>query len=129
MRRLCLGLLILTVGFLAASAISGQAVAADTTPVRGQTYVEAEGRGLMPSGASGGWGKLLARRGAMVDLQRNLLRKLSLLQVDTSALPSRLQGFIKGVELFKSEWDGNVYKVEGRVRVEDGHVSVPARGR
>ena len=123
MRRLGLVLLILALSLGAAS------YAASSMPDKGQIYVEAEGRAVAPSGTSGAWAKLLARRGATVDLQRNLLQKLAQLQVDASALPREVRGFIRGVELFGGEWNGEVYTLKGRVRVKDGHVSVPARGK
>ena len=88
-------------------------------------YIEAVGRGVAPSGTSGAWAKLLARRGAMVDLQRNLLQKLYQVQADAGVLPNRLYGFITGVELFDGEWNGEVYKLKGRIRTGNGHVSIP----
>ncbi|MDR1742062.1 MAG: hypothetical protein LBR38_09535 [Synergistaceae bacterium] len=68
-------------------------------------YVEASGMGRAPSGHSQeAQRKAMARRGAVVDLQRNLMAKVG------------GGGFIKNVEVLDEAWDGEVYRVRGRVR-------------
>jgi hypothetical protein len=76
-----------------------------------ETYVEAAGIGLAPGGMSGAQAKAMARRAAIVDLQRNLAGALGRGGPD---------GFIQGVEIFDGEWDGTRYRVSGRVRAEKG---------
>jgi hypothetical protein len=88
----------------------------------GQTYIEATGTALAPVNAKGPQGKALARRGAVIDLQRNLLKALSV-QIGSRAAPDRdfsadgpARGFIRGVEILGGRWDGKSYTVTGRVR-------------
>ena len=78
----------------------------------GQTYIEAVGRGAAPAGATGIHAKVLARRGAIVDLQRNLLRQAG------EAQDAEVHGFIQVVELLGGRWDGEWYTVTGRIHVE-----------
>jgi hypothetical protein len=71
-------------------------------------YIEATGIGLAPKGMRDAQAKALARRGAIVDLQRNLVTIIG------NGDPN---GSIRGVEVFQDEWDGTSYKVSGRIRV------------
>ena len=52
--------------------------------------------------------KVLARRGAIVDLQRNLLMKTSLNHSSS--------GIIRGIIITSETWDGNIYTVNGCVK-------------
>jgi hypothetical protein len=84
----------------------------------GQAYIEATGTAAGPPNAGGPQGKALARRGAVVDLYRNLLIKAA---SGGDLMPgggSRREayGFLQGVELLDGRWDGKFYTVTGRVR-------------
>ena len=81
------------------------------TAARDPEYIEATGTAVVPVGASGARGKALARRGAVIDLQRKLLLKAGV------GDRSDVSGFISGVEIFEGAWDGKSYTVLGRVRV------------
>ena len=119
MKRLLFMIFILTLSYVAVS------YAENRVALKTSGYIEAVGYGVAPSGTSGAWAKLLARRGAIVDLQRNLLQKLHQVQSGAGVmLPNRLYGFITGVELLDDEWNGKVYKLRGRVLTEKGRVSV-----
>ena len=90
-------------------------------------YVEAQGMAIAPAGTRGAQAKALARRGAMLDLQRNLLEFLSGVQVDSETrmenfmaedkVKSEVHGIIKNVEATSGEWDGEVYTVKGRIKL------------
>jgi hypothetical protein len=90
-------------------------------------YIEAEGMGVNPSGANNAQGKALARRAAIVDLQRNLLEFMNGVQVDARTtmenfmaddrVRTELHGIIKNVELLDGEWDGESYTIRGRIRM------------
>jgi len=81
-----------------------------------QNYIEATGMAVAPKGAQGAQAKALARRGAIVDLQRNLLEFMGGVQVDARTtmddfmaedmVRSEAHGVIRNVELLKGEWDG-----------------------
>ncbi|MBQ8693783.1 MAG: hypothetical protein IJ520_11645 [Synergistaceae bacterium] len=75
-------------------------------------YVEAEGIGKAPvSGQkSDFWKRVAARRGAMADLQRNLLIKA----FNINKRNNKVSGVVKGVEVLSGEWDGKFYKLKGR---------------
>lgn len=85
---------------------------------RGQIYIEAEGTAIAPTNAEGPQRKALARRGAVVDLHRNLLK--AVFPGNDSMINDRASrethGFIWGVELLDGRWDGKIYTVTGRVR-------------
>jgi hypothetical protein len=95
-------------------------------------YIEAEGVGVSPAGVKDAQGKALARRAAIVDLQRNLLEFMNGVQVDARTtvenfmaddrVRTELHGIIKNVELLDGEWDGESYTISGRIRM--GHVRV-----
>lgn len=118
MKRILFVLFILTLSCVTVS------YADNRVSLKTPIYIEAVGRGIAPSGTSGAWAKILARRAAMVDLQRNLLQKLCQFQADAGVLHNRLHVFIIGVELLDGEWNGEVYKLKGRVCSENGRISV-----
>ena len=90
-------------------------------------YIEAEGMGVNPTGNSGAQGKALARRAAIVDLQRNLLEFMNGVRVDARTtmenfmaddrVRTELHGIIKNVELLDGEWDGESYAIRGRIKM------------
>ncbi len=93
-------------------------------------YVEATGQAVPPADkANTAQGKLLARRGAIVDLQRNLLEFVQGVKVDAETVmkdfmandfvKTEVHGSIKRVEITASEWDGEIYTVTGRVKLEE----------
>ena len=69
-------------------------------------YVEASGMSVAPDNTKGVQAKALARRGAMVDLQRNMLESIRGSQ----------SGSISGIEILKEEWDGKAYTVTGQIK-------------
>lgn len=94
-----------------------------------ESYIEARGQAVPPAGKEKlAQGKLLARRGALVDLQRNLLEYLQGVRVDakttmkdfmsTDIVRTEVQGMVQGVEVLEATWDGEVYTVVGRIRLE-----------
>ncbi|MBQ9595155.1 MAG: hypothetical protein IJR35_04780 [Synergistaceae bacterium] len=92
-------------------------------------YVEAQGMAVAPPGTHGAQAKAMARRGAMLDLQRNLLEFLSGVQVDSETrmenfmaedrVKSEVHGVIRNVEATSGEWDGEVYTIKGRIKLAD----------
>ena len=92
-----------------------------------QNYVEATGMAVAPRNMRGAQAKALARRGAMVDLQRNLLEFLVGVQIDArtvmedfmanDTVRSEIHGIIKNVETLEGTWDGEAYTVKGRIRM------------
>jgi len=98
-------------------------------------YVEAMGQGVPPDGKENtAQGKLLARRAAVVDLQRKLLEFIKGVQVDARTtmndymvndrVRTEVQGTIKNVEILEGTWDGEIYSVAGRVKMKDVRVAV-----
>jgi len=95
----------------------------------GQTYVEATGMAVAPEGKTEAQGKALARRGAIVDLQRNMLEFIGGVQIDSRTtmddfmaddrVRSEVHGFINRIEILKGEWDGEAYTVTGRIRTSE----------
>lgn len=94
--------------------------------------VRALGHGAPPDNFEGSRGKILARRAAVLDLQRNLLETIKGVQIDSqtkmSALmlsydivSSKVIGTISGVEVIDEKWDEKerLYTVAGQVRKED----------
>ncbi|GEM_PF-1327203 len=86
--------------------------------------IAALGQAVAPEDAlSPGSAKLLARRGAVMDLQRNLLEFVQGVRVDAKTsmqdfmvhdeVRTSVEGIIRGVEIWKSSWDGEVYSVWG----------------
>ena len=94
----------------------------------GQTYVEATGMAVAPNNTKGAQAKALARRGAIVDLQRNLLESIGGVQIDSRTtmndfmaedrVRSEVHGLIQGVQLLDGKWDGEAYTVTGRIRTD-----------
>ena len=92
-----------------------------------ENYIEATGMAVAPTGMKGAQGKALARRGATLDLQRNLLEFLKGVQVDARTtmndfmaedrVRSELSGVIKNVEIMNGEWDGEAYTITGRIKL------------
>ena len=92
-----------------------------------ENYIEATGMAVAPTGMKGAQGKALARRGATLDLQRNLLEFLKGVQVDARTtmndfmaedrVRSELSGVIKNVEILSGEWDGEAYTITGRIKL------------
>ena len=90
--------------------------------------IRARGLGVPPEGKTGEQAKALARRAAIVDLQRNLLETIQGVQIDskttvkdfmaTDTINSAVAGTIKGVEVIDEKWDGKSYVVFGQVRQE-----------
>jgi hypothetical protein len=97
-------------------------------------YIETKGTGVVPKGMKGAQGKALARRGAIVDLQRNFLEFLGGVQIDSRTtmddfmaedrVRSEVHGMIQNVELLDGEWDGESYTVSGRIRMAQIRVVV-----
>ena len=92
-----------------------------------ENYIEAIGTAVAPTGTKGGQAKALARRGATLDLQRNLLEFLKGVQIDSSTtmndfmaedrVRSEISGVVKNVEVMSGEWDGETYTVTGRIKL------------
>jgi len=94
----------------------------------GQTYVEATGMAVAPHNTKGAQARALARRGAIVDLQRNLLESIGGVQIDSRTtmndfmaedrVRSEVHGLIQGVQMLDGKWDGEAYTVTGRIRTD-----------
>ena len=94
----------------------------------GQNYIEGTGMAVAPTNARGAQAKVLARRGAIVDLQRNLLESIGGVQVDSRTtmndfmaedrVRTEVNGLIQGIQLMDGKWDGEAYTVTGRIRTE-----------
>ena len=94
----------------------------------GQTYIEGTGMAVAPNNAKGSQSMALARRGAIVDLQRNLLESIGGVQVDARTtmndfmaedrVRTEVNGLIQGIQLLDGKWDGESYTVTGRIRTE-----------
>lgn len=94
----------------------------------GQNYIEGTGMAVAPEGTTGAQAKALARRGALVDLQRNMLEFVCGVQIDARTtmddfmaedmVRSEVHGLIRNVEMLKGEWDGESYTVTGRIKTE-----------
>jgi len=94
-----------------------------------QNFIEATGMAVVPKGTTGAQGRALARRGAIVDLQRNMLEFLCGVQIDARTVMddfmaedrvrSEVHGMIKNIELLKGEWNAEegFYVVTGRIRL------------
>lgn len=92
-----------------------------------QNYIESEGMAVAPVNVKGAQAKALARRGAIVDLQRNLLEFMGGVQVDARTtmdnfmaddrVRTEVSGIIKNVELLEGQWDGESYTIRGRIRI------------
>ena len=92
-----------------------------------ENYIEATGMAVAPTGKKGAQGKALARRGATLDLQRNLLEFMKGVRIDGQTtmndfmaedrVRSEISGIIKNVEVMRGEWDGEAYTVTGRIKL------------
>ena len=81
-----------------------------------QNYIESTGMAVAPKGTSGAQARALARRGAIVDLQRNLLEFMAGVQIDarttmddfmaSDRVRSEVTGIIRNIELLEGVWDG-----------------------
>lgn len=91
-----------------------------------QDRVIALGQGVAPDSSKGtAGGQLLAKRAAMVDLQRNLLEFIHGVKIHSTTtmedfmvvdrVVSSVQGTIKGVQILDSSWDGEIYFVWGSI--------------
>jgi hypothetical protein len=99
-------------------------------------YIEATGQAVPPTGKEGtGQGKLLARRGATLDLQRNLLEfikgvqlssetKMDDFMVANDTVRTQVQGLIKNVEITDAKFDGEIFTVTGRIKLDKVRQSV-----
>ena len=109
-----------------------------TTTDRGQSkmnwsdnYIEAMGTAPLEqvNATNDAQARSLARRGAIVDLQRNLLETVKGVQIDakttlenymtSDSVTSVVNGTIKGVEVFEEYDDGKLYIVKGRIYLND----------
>ncbi|MDR2176008.1 MAG: hypothetical protein LBO82_08770 [Synergistaceae bacterium] len=92
-----------------------------------QSYIESTGVAVAPPGTKGAQAKALAQRGAVVDLQRNLLEFMAGIQIDarttmddfmaSDRVRTEVHGIIKNVELLDGTWDGESYTISGRIRL------------
>lgn len=91
-----------------------------------QDRVIALGQGVAPDPSKGtAGGQLLAKRAAMVDLQRNLLEFIQGVRIQSTTtmvdfmvkdrVVSSVQGAIKGVQILSSNWDGEIYSLWGAI--------------
>ena len=94
--------------------------------------IRARGFGVAPDDINNiAQAKALARRAAVVDLQRNLLETVQGVQIDSKTLVqdfmtksdtvnTAVQGVIKGVEVIEERWDEKTksYNVAGQIRPE-----------
>ena len=71
--------------------------------------LEAYGKAHAPAGKTYAQAKALARRGAVLDLQRNLLIKAR------HSSSEYVSGFIKGIVMTGETWDGTFYTVTGYI--------------
>ena len=95
----------------------------------GQSHIEGSGMAVAPEGTECAQAKALARRGAMVDLQRNMLEFVCGVQIDARTtmddfmaedrVRSEVHGLIRNIEILKGEWDGECYTVTGRIKTEN----------
>lgn len=93
--------------------------------------VEIIGEAVAPEGTENtGQGKLLARRGAYVDLQRNFLEFIKGAQVDAKTLMedlmvtsdevnSAVHGYMKRIIIREESWDGQVFSVRGSMSLKE----------
>jgi len=95
-------------------------------------YVEARGAAAFPTGVPVGRAKLMARRGATMDAQRNLLETVLGVQVtansvmrnfvvESDEVRTQVNGKIRGARLVSEQVDtaGGVYEVVMRVSMQD----------
>jgi len=92
----------------------------NSLPAWGRSFIESTGTAAAPRRATGAQAKALARRGAIVDLQRNLLRVLNGVHGDLAR--SEARGIIRNIELLEGTWNGEYYTVTGRIRLLDNKI-------
>jgi hypothetical protein len=90
-----------------------------------QSYIESMGVGVPPKNMDGAQAKAMAKRAAIVDLQRNLLEFVKGVRIDARTtmdnfiaddfVRQEVNGMIKNVELLEGEWDGEAYTISGRI--------------
>ncbi len=91
-----------------------------------QDRIIAMGQGVVPGSSKGtAGGQLLAKRAAMVDLQRNLLEFIQGVRIQSTTtmvdfmvkdrVVSSVQGAIKAVQVLNSNWDGEIYSLWGAI--------------
>lgn len=74
---------------------------------------EASGKGKIPAiSKTPAQAKILARRGAILDLQRNLLLKTR----SGYSHSGNVYGIIKGIVITNENWDGKIYTVTGYIK-------------
>ena len=96
-----------------------------------QGMVEILGEAVAPDGKENtGQGKLLARRGAYLDLQRNFLEFIKGAQIDAKTLMedlmvtsdevnSAVEGYMKRIIIREESWDGQVFSVKGTMSLKE----------
>ena len=124
--------------------IPGQATASEAQKDKAlldpaSNYIYATGMAVAPESAKGAQAKALARRGAIVDLQRVLLEYLVGVQIDSRTtvndfmaddrVRSEVHGCIRNVELLEGKWDGESYTIEGRLPMPQLQVIVESARR
>ena len=92
-----------------------------------QNYIESIGVGIPPDNMKGPQAKAMARRAAIVDLQRNLLEFVKGVQIDgrttmenfiaNDFVRQSVNGMIKNVQPVEGEWDGESYTMSGRLEL------------
>lgn len=89
--------------------------------------IRAKGQGIVPPNKNEAQGKLLARRAAVIDLQRNLLETVQGVQLDSKTtvedamttsdkIATAVTGMIRGVEIVNENFEGDIYTVWGQIR-------------
>ncbi len=95
-------------------------------------YMEGTGMAAIPTQYKDtAQGVALARRGAILDLQRNLLEAMKGVNINsetkmedfmaTDSVRSAVEGTIKGVEVYEGKQNGDMYIVKGRIRLDRIH--------
>lgn len=89
----------------------------------GAGYIEAKGEGTFPANAqSRGQARLLAKRAAIADAQRNLLETLNGVRltaetvvrnfvVESDIIQTRVQGYLQGAQIIRGQERGDTYEV------------------
>ncbi len=120
-------------GVIAAAALlaltAGAAFAAAGTVNWVAGYVEAEGQAVVPEAKSGTpAGELLAKRGAMVDLQRHMLEQIRGVQVDAATtmkdfevvsdrVRTEVRGLVRGIQVVDASFIQGIYTLRGRIPI------------
>lgn len=91
-----------------------------------QGYLEANGEAAYPQGRSGAQARLMARRGAIIDAQRNLLEVMEGVRISAESVMkdlelvsdevrTRVEGVIKGAVIVREQDKGDAYQVTLRL--------------